>query len=150
MFQFHDQHNKQTTWTNPVCARRVNHLVCSLPLHRHSYIGFILAFASSIHNKHLFRSLTYSHSNVWWLPLRSLSLRRRWQVLSLRKRMLLSVSSSSSQWVGWGRSGLTVGMSMGAQLPVIAEKPLATCGCRKFQLDPLGDEFIFSFRFIDS
>jgi hypothetical protein len=28
---------------------------------------------------------------------------------------------------------------MGAQLPVIAEKPLATCGRRKFQLDPLGD-----------
>ncbi len=29
--------------------------------------------------------------------------------------------------------------SMGAQIPVIAEKPLATCGCKKFQLDPLGD-----------
>ncbi len=29
--------------------------------------------------------------------------------------------------------------SMGVQIPVIAEKPLATCGCRKFQLDPLGD-----------
>jgi hypothetical protein len=29
--------------------------------------------------------------------------------------------------------------SMGAQIPVIAEKLLATCGCRKFQLDPLGD-----------
>jgi hypothetical protein len=37
--------------TNPVCERRVNLLVCSLPLHRHSYIGFILDFASSIHNK---------------------------------------------------------------------------------------------------
>jgi hypothetical protein len=37
--------------TNPVFARRVNLLVCSLPLHRHSYIGFILDFASSIHNK---------------------------------------------------------------------------------------------------
>ncbi len=34
-----------------VCERRVDLLVCSLPLHRHSYIGFILAFASSIHNK---------------------------------------------------------------------------------------------------
>ena len=32
-----------------------------------------------------------------------------------------------------------VSTSMGAQIPVIAEKPLATCGCRKFQLDPLGD-----------
>ncbi len=31
--------------------RRVNLLVYSLSLHRHSYIGFILAFASSIHNK---------------------------------------------------------------------------------------------------
>jgi hypothetical protein len=29
--------------------------------------------------------------------------------------------------------------SMGAQIPVLVEKPLATCGCRKFQLDPLGD-----------
>jgi hypothetical protein len=29
--------------------------------------------------------------------------------------------------------------SMGAQIPVIAENPLATCGCKKFQLDPLGD-----------
>jgi hypothetical protein len=37
--------------TNPVCERRVDLLVCSLPLHRHSYIGFILAFTSSIHNK---------------------------------------------------------------------------------------------------
>jgi hypothetical protein len=36
-------------------------------------------------------------NSVWWLPLRSLSLRRRWQALSLRKRMILSVSSSSSQ-----------------------------------------------------
>jgi hypothetical protein len=29
--------------------------------------------------------------------------------------------------------------SMGAQIPVIAEKPLAACGCRKFKLDALGD-----------
>ncbi len=36
---------------NPVCERRVNLLVYSLSLHRHSYIGFILAFASSIHNE---------------------------------------------------------------------------------------------------
>ncbi len=28
---------------------------------------------------------------------------------------------------------------MGNQIPVIAEKPLPTCGWRKFQLDPLGD-----------
>jgi hypothetical protein len=34
-----------------VCERRVNLLVYSLSLHRHSYIGFILAFDSSIHNK---------------------------------------------------------------------------------------------------
>ncbi len=37
--------------TNTVCDRRVNLLVYSLSLHRHSYIGFKLAFASSIHNK---------------------------------------------------------------------------------------------------
>jgi hypothetical protein len=29
--------------------------------------------------------------------------------------------------------------SMGAQIPAIAEKPLAACGCRKFQIDGLGD-----------
>ena len=29
--------------------------------------------------------------------------------------------------------------SMGAQIPLIAEKPLAACGCRKFQIDDLGD-----------
>jgi len=40
-----------STTTNPVCEGRVNILVYSLSLHRHSYIGFILAFASSIHNK---------------------------------------------------------------------------------------------------
>jgi hypothetical protein len=28
---------------------------------------------------------------------------------------------------------------MGAQIPVIPEKPLTTCGSRKFQIDPLGD-----------
>ena len=28
---------------------------------------------------------------------------------------------------------------MGAQIPVIAEKPLAACGCRKFHIDALGD-----------
>jgi hypothetical protein len=33
------------------CERRVNLLVYSLSLHRYSYVGFILAFASSIHNK---------------------------------------------------------------------------------------------------
>ena len=28
---------------------------------------------------------------------------------------------------------------MGAQIPVIVEKPLAVCGCRKFGIDTLGD-----------
>ncbi len=32
-------------------------------------------------------------------------------------------------------------MTMGAQIPVIAEKPLAACGCKKFQLDVMGDHF---------
>ena len=30
-------------------------------------------------------------------------------------------------------------MTMGVQIPVIAEKPLAACGCRKFQIDLLDD-----------
>ncbi len=71
-----------------MCESRVNLLVCSLPLHRHSYIGFILTFASSIHNK---------------------------------------------------QKSLQLSTSMGAQIPAMAGNPLATCGCRKFQLDPLGD-----------
>jgi hypothetical protein len=29
--------------------------------------------------------------------------------------------------------------TMGVQIPAIAEKPLAGCGCRKFQIDQLGD-----------
>ncbi len=45
----------------PVCERRVNLLVYSLSLHRHSYIGFILAFASSIHNK----QQTHSKRSFW-------------------------------------------------------------------------------------
>ncbi len=36
-----------------MCERLVDLLLCSLPLHRHSYIGFILSFASSIHNKQI-------------------------------------------------------------------------------------------------
>jgi hypothetical protein len=52
--------------TNPVCERRVDLLVCSLPLHRHSYIGFILAFASSIHNKQQVRE-TLLRAHVWLL-----------------------------------------------------------------------------------
>ena len=49
--------NRREPLINPVCERRVNVLVCSLPLHRHSYIGFILAFTSSIHNKQLLLAL---------------------------------------------------------------------------------------------
>jgi hypothetical protein len=30
-------------------------------------------------------------------------------------------------------------MTMGDQIPVIVEKPLVACGCRKFQLDAMGD-----------
>jgi hypothetical protein len=64
-----------------VCENRVNLLVYSLSLHRHSYIGFILAFASSIHNKQQDAAFytTTSHFVVWlgvfpqerqelWLP----------------------------------------------------------------------------------
>jgi hypothetical protein len=53
-----------TSTTNPVCERRVNLLVCSLQLHRHSYIGFILAFTSSIHNKQPWRSWGKTPSQV--------------------------------------------------------------------------------------
>jgi hypothetical protein len=28
---------------------------------------------------------------------------------------------------------------MGAQIPVMSENPLTVCGCRKFQVDTLGD-----------
>jgi hypothetical protein len=30
-------------------------------------------------------------------------------------------------------------MTMGAQIPVITEKPLSVCGCKKFQVDDLGN-----------
>jgi hypothetical protein len=30
-------------------------------------------------------------------------------------------------------------MTMGTQIPVILEKSLGVCGCRKFQIDVLGD-----------
>jgi hypothetical protein len=52
-----------------------------------------------------------------------------------------SRGNATSEWLGF-KAGLWqtfFSASMGAQIPVIAEKPLATCGCRKFQLDPLGD-----------
>ena len=56
-------------------------------------------------------------------------------------------------WLEQDRSGLTVetrpgllasgrrflATALGAQIPVISEKPLAACGCRRFQIDPLGD-----------
>jgi hypothetical protein len=85
--------------------------------------------------------------------LRSLSLSRRWQPSSLRKRMLLKriLFFKPMSWLGqirphcrdesWSASlwQIFFSTSMGAQIPVIVEKPLATCGCRKFQLDPLGD-----------
>ena len=29
--------------------------------------------------------------------------------------------------------------SVGAQIPLLAEKPLSRCGCKKFQIDALGD-----------
>jgi hypothetical protein len=30
-------------------------------------------------------------------------------------------------------------MTIGSQIPVVAEKPLVVCGCRKFQLDTMED-----------
>jgi hypothetical protein len=32
-----------------------------------------------------------------------------------------------------------VAISMGSQIPVISEHPVAACGCRKFELDAMGD-----------
>ncbi len=52
-----------STTTNPVCVRRVILLVYSLSLHRHSYIGFILTFASSIHNKQQTKIASSSHTH---------------------------------------------------------------------------------------
>jgi hypothetical protein len=54
-----------------VCERCVNLLVCSLPLHRHSYIGFILSFASSIHNKHQCAHTSGDPSSNMTIPLPS-------------------------------------------------------------------------------
>jgi hypothetical protein len=45
----------------------------------------------------------------------------------------------SSEKKGMKKPVLSFSTGMGAQIPAIEEKPLATCGCRKFQLDPLGD-----------
>jgi hypothetical protein len=55
--------SSSSSTTNPVCERRVDLLVCSLPLHRHSYIGFILAFALSIHNKQT-KLKVYHHTDT--------------------------------------------------------------------------------------
>jgi hypothetical protein len=35
-------------------------------------------------------------------------------------------------------------MTMGAQIPVITEKPLVVCGARKFHLDTMGDHLCFN------
>ncbi len=49
----------------PVCESRVNLLVYSRSLHRHSHIGFILAFASSIHNKQTYWNELLFIMNRW-------------------------------------------------------------------------------------
>jgi hypothetical protein len=54
---------------------------------------------------------------------------RHWQIRPHRR----DEAWSASLWQTF------FAMTMGAQIPVIAEKPLAACGCRKFQLDALGD-----------
>jgi hypothetical protein len=64
--------------------------------------------------------------------LRSLSLRWRWKVGQIRPHRR-DESWSPSLWQTF------VSTSMGTLIPVMTEKSLATCGCRKFQLDPLGD-----------
>jgi hypothetical protein len=79
---------------------------------------------------------------------------RRVEQLSLRSQQRIVATSSllctsPMSWLGKIRSHRRdetrsaslwqtfFSASMGAQIPVIVENPLATCGCRKFQLDPL-------------
>ncbi len=64
----------------------------------------------------------YDHNRSEWLLLRTLYFGRRWLVLSLRKRMSPSVSSSSNRWVDWVRSGHTVEMK-----PDTLDDHLCTC-----------------------
>jgi hypothetical protein len=58
MMRTFDKKNLQKT---PPSLTEINNTL-SLSLHRHSYIGFILAFASSIHSKQHSRLLTLSMS----------------------------------------------------------------------------------------
>ncbi len=76
-----------------MCERRVNLLVYSLSLHRHSYIGFILAFASSIHNKQSIGEYRNVHS------IRSHTLPKPTLLTFMRTQVLL-VSCASDQWPG--------------------------------------------------
>jgi hypothetical protein len=97
--------------TNPVCERRVNLLVCSLPLHRHSYIGFILAFASLIHNRQVMPRIEVpiNHMKNW----------TNWVFVQNSHHLLESVlvqSRSSSQFSplfsdGCSESGTVWGLS---------------------------------------
>ncbi len=78
-----------------------------------------------------------------------MSLRKRGHPLPLPEKGILFFKPVS--WLGqmrphrrdesWSASlwQTFFAMTMGAQIPVIAEKPLAACGCRKFQLDAMGE-----------
>jgi hypothetical protein len=81
-----------------------------------------------------------------WQPFRDLKLMfpdsRHTEELSLRSQQhMLGQIRSHRRDETWSTSlwETFFSASMGVQIPVIVEKPLATCGCRKFQLDPLGD-----------
>jgi hypothetical protein len=97
--------------TNPVCERRVDLLVCSLPLHRHSYIGFILAFASSIHNK-----------QQYFQPL----ILANWAALEAFFFSLYSFWKARAEKVGRGRMETEKRRSRWSSCSVHG-----TCGCRR-------------------
>jgi hypothetical protein len=106
----------------------------------------------------LWSRVVLNRSSFTWnraLPLlmRILCFGLRWPVLSLRKRMTLDVSYTSSRWVGLDRSGLITvfdkvcsvnlgqtffDTSVGSQIPLLPDMTPSDCGCRKFQMDALG------------
>jgi hypothetical protein len=118
-----------------------------------------LMFAGSHRAEQL--SLVGSHHPLlWWLPQQRVVATVEESVLKMEMTGLESQEEDAPKrllffkpmsWLGqirphrrdesWSPSLCQTffSTSMGAQIPAIAEKPLATGGCRKFQLDPLGD-----------
>ncbi len=81
-----------------------------------------------------------------WQPFRNLKLkvvgsRRTEQVFFFKSMSWLGQISPHRRDESWSDSlwQTFFSTSMGAQIPVIAEKPIVVCSCRKFQVDALGD-----------